>query len=106
MRKNVISVIIPVYKVERYLEQCLDSVLNQDYEQLEVILIDDGSPDASGAICDRYALQDSRVRVIHQKNGGGAAAKNTGLRVATGEYLSFVRRWKAAYPFHAWRPWG
>lgn len=90
MRKNVISVIIPVYKVERYLEQCLDSVLNQDYEQLEVILIDDGSPDASGAICDRYALQDSRVRVIHQKNGGGAAAKNTGLRVATGEYLSFV----------------
>lgn len=90
MRKNVISVIIPVYKVERYLQQCLDSVLSQDHAQLEVILIDDGSPDASGEICDRYALQDSRVRVIHQQNGGGAAAKNAGLRIASGEYLSFV----------------
>lgn len=88
--KSVISVIIPVYQVEAYLEDCLESVLNQDYRELEVILIDDGSRDASGAICDRFGEKDSRVRVIHQKNGGGAAAKNTGLRMATGEYLSFV----------------
>lgn len=88
--KDVISVIIPVYQVEKYLPQCLDSVLKQDYEKLEVILIDDGSPDASGAICDAYAQKDSRVQVIHQKNGGAAAAKNAGLRMASGEYLSFV----------------
>lgn len=87
---GMISVIVPVYKVEPYLRQCLDSILNQDYSALEVILIDDGSPDASGAICDAYAASDSRVRVIHQENGGGAAAKNAGLRIATGEYLSFV----------------
>ena len=88
--KGVISVIIPVYKVERYLRECLESVLTQDYDALEVILIDDGSPDGSGAICDEYAAKDSRVKVIHQKNGGAAAAKNAGLRIATGEYLSFV----------------
>lgn len=88
--KDMISVIMPVYNVAKYLPQCIESVLNQDYENLEVILIDDGSMDESGAICDRYAAQDSRVRVIHQKNGGAAAAKNAGLRIATGEYLSFV----------------
>lgn len=88
--KGVISVIIPVYKVECYLRECLESVLAQDYDALEVILIDDGSPDGSGAICDEYAAKDSRVKVIHQKNGGAAAAKNAGLRMATGEYLSFV----------------
>lgn len=88
--KDVISVIVPVYNVADYLPECMDSLLSQDHEKLEVILIDDGSTDASGAICDRYALHDSRVRVIHQKNGGAAAAKNAGLRIATGEYLSFV----------------
>lgn len=87
---DVISVIVPVYNVAAYLPQCLDSILMQDYGKLEVILIDDGSEDGSGGICDRYAQQDSRVRVIHQKNGGAAAAKNAGLRVAGGEYLSFV----------------
>lgn len=87
---DVISVIIPVYNVAAYLPECLDSILNQDYRALEVILIDDGSTDESGAICDRYAQQDSRIRVIHQKNAGAAAAKNAGLRIATGEYLSFV----------------
>lgn len=87
---KVISVIVPVYKVEKYLPQCLDSILNQDYEHLEVILIDDGSPDNCGAICDEYARKDSRIRVIHQKNAGAAAAKNAGLRIATGEYLSFA----------------
>lgn len=87
---NTISVIIPVYNVEAYLPQCLDSVLSQRYSDLEVILIDDGSKDRSGAICDEYADKDSRVHVIHQKNGGAASAKNAGLRAATGKYLSFV----------------
>lgn len=85
-----ISVIIPVYNVAAYLSQCLDSVLGQDHRDLEVIVVDDGSTDSSGAICDQYAAKDSRVRVIHQANAGAAAAKNAGLRVATGEYLSFV----------------
>lgn len=88
--KDKISVIIPVYNVAQYLPQCLDSVLNQDHEDLEVILINDGSKDDSGAICDRYAAQDARIKVIHQKNAGAAAAKNAGLRIATGKYLSFV----------------
>ncbi len=88
--KDLISVIVPVYQVAEYLPQCLDSILSQEHSALEVILIDDGSRDASGAICDAYAARDSRVRVIHQKNAGAAAAKNAGLRAATGEYLSFV----------------
>lgn len=87
---GVISVIVPVYNVEAYLPKSLESILNQDYEKLEVILIDDGSMDSSGSICDEYAAKDSRVKVIHQKNGGAAAAKNAGLRIATGEYLTFV----------------
>ena len=87
---QTISVIVPVYNVAGYLPQCVDSILSQDYGDLEVILIDDGSTDGSGEICDRYAAQDSRVRVIHQKNGGAAAAKNAGLRLATGEYLAFA----------------
>lgn len=88
--KDTISVIVPVYNVAAYLPRCLESILSQDYEALEVILIDDGSKDDSGAICDQYAAKDPRIQVIHQKNGGAAAAKNAGLRVATGEYLSFV----------------
>lgn len=87
---QTISVIIPVYNVEAYLQQCLESVLAQDYRDLEVIVIDDGSTDCSGEICDRFAAADSRVRVIHQKNAGAAAAKNAGLRIASGKYLSFV----------------
>lgn len=87
---NKISVIVPVYNVADYLPQCLDSVLAQDHRDLEVIVIDDGSTDASGAICDAYGASDSRVVVIHQENAGAAAAKNAGLRVATGDYLSFV----------------
>lgn len=88
--EGTISVIIPVYNVAAYLPQCLDSVLQQDYSHLEIILIDDGSTDRSGAICDEYAARDSRITVIHQKNAGAAAAKNAGLKIATGEYLSFV----------------
>lgn len=87
---DVISVIMPVYNVEAYLPECVESVLNQDYDKLEVILIDDGSTDTSGELCDQYGARDPRVRVIHQKNAGAAAAKNAGLEMATGEYLSFV----------------
>jgi len=87
---DLISVIMPVYKVEDYLRQSIESVLNQDHRELELILIDDGSPDNCGAICDSYAAADSRVRVIHQKNAGAAAAKNAGLRIACGTWLSFV----------------
>lgn len=85
-----ISVIIPIYKVEPYLRQCLDSVVNQTYRNLEIILIDDGSPDNCGKICDEYAQQDQRIVVIHKKNGGLSAARNDGIRQATGEWLAFV----------------
>ena len=88
--KEMISVIIPVYNVAAYLPECLESILVQDYANLEIILIDDGSTDDSGVICNNYAQKDARVKVIHQKNGGAAAAKNAGLRVATGEYLAFA----------------
>ena len=87
---DLISVIMPVYNVENYLSQSIESVLTQDHRELELILIDDGSTDSSGTICDSYAEKDSRVRVIHQKNGGAAAAKNAGLRMAKGTYLCFV----------------
>lgn len=89
MNQNI-SVIVPVYNVEKYLTQCVESILSQDHSNLEVILIDDGSTDRSGEICDQFAARDSRVQVIHQKNAGAAAAKNAGLRIASGTYLSFV----------------
>lgn len=85
-----ISVIIPIYKVEPYLRQCLDSVVNQTYKNLEIILIDDGSPDNCGEICDEYAERDERIIVIHKKNGGLSAARNDGLKLATGQWISFV----------------
>lgn len=86
----LISVIVPIYQVEAYLEECLDSILNQTYRQLEIILVDDGSPDRCGEICDRYASQDSRIKVIHQTNQGLSAARNAGMDMATGEYISFI----------------
>ena len=85
-----ISVIIPVYKVESYLRQCIDSVLSQTYENIEVILVDDGSPDSCPEICDQYAYADVRVKVIHQENGGLSAARNAGVRCASGNYLAFL----------------
>lgn len=88
--ENRISVIIPVYNVQAYLPECLDNVISQDYCDLEIILIDDGSKDDSGKICDEYAAKDSRIRVIHQANAGAGAAKNAGLRAATGKYLAFL----------------
>lgn len=87
---DLISVIIPVYNVAAYLSACIESILSQNYLALEIILIDDGSTDESGEICDEYAKRDSRINVIHQTNAGAAAAKNTGLKAATGTYLSFV----------------
>lgn len=85
-----ISVIVPIYKVEQYLRQCLDSIVNQTYRNLEIILIDDGSPDRCGEICDEYARQDDRIKVVHKQNGGLSAARNDGLRVATGDWILFV----------------
>lgn len=85
-----ISVIVPVYKVENYLQRCVDSILTQTYRDFELILVDDGSPDSSGTICDRYAQMDDRIRVLHQKNGGAAAARNAGLDLASGEWIAFV----------------
>lgn len=84
------SIIIPVYNVEQYLDECVQSVVAQTYRDFEVILVDDGSPDNSGTICDRWAEKDSRVRVIHQENQGLSGARNTGIRAATGEYLMFL----------------
>lgn len=86
----LLSVIIPVYNVEPYLRKCVDSVLNQTYRNLEVILVDDGSPDGCGAICEEYAAKDRRVRVIHKANGGLSDARNAGMARMTGEYLTFV----------------
>ena len=88
--KDLISVIIPVFRVEAYLCRCLDSVLVQSYENMEIIVVDDGSDDGCPDICDAYALQDSRVRVIHQKNTGLSGARNAGIDQAEGRYLAFV----------------
>lgn len=86
----LLSVIIPVYKVENYLQRCLDSIINQTYKNLEIILVDDGSPDNSGKICDEYAQKDRRIKVIHQKNKGLSGARNSGLKISKGEYLAFL----------------
>lgn len=90
MSEPLISVIVPIYKVEKLLPRCVDSLLNQTWKQLEIILVDDGSPDGCGAICDAYAQKDSRVKVIHKLNGGLSSARNAGIDVARGEYLGFV----------------
>ena len=90
MEEPLISVIVPVYKVEAYLRRCLDSIVNQTYRNLEIILVDDGSPDRSGAICDAYAKRDRRIRVIHKVNGGVSSARNAGLEAASGEYIGWV----------------
>jgi len=87
---KMVSIIIPVYNVEKYIEQCLISIINQSYKNLEIILIDDGSLDQSGNICDLYQNKDNRVKVFHKKNGGSASAKNLGLRKVSGDYVMFV----------------
>lgn len=89
-RQPLISVIVPVYNVEKYVGKCVDSILNQSYKNLDIILVDDGSTDRSGVICDDYAHHNANIRVIHQPNGGLSAARNVGLDVMTGEYVTFV----------------
>lgn len=88
--EQLVSVIVPVYNVEKYLCQCVDSILTQTYRNLEVILVDDGSPDSCPDICDNYALQDNRVKVIHKVNGGSSDARNVGLEATCGEYVMFM----------------
>ena len=89
-QKEMISVIIPVYRVEQFLDKCLNSVICQTYDNLEIILVDDGSPDQSGVICDEWAKKESRIKVIHKENGGLSDARNAGLKIAIGEYIAFV----------------
>lgn len=86
----LVSVIIPVYNVEKYLRKCLDSVINQTYKELEIILVDDGSTDSSGKICDEYAQKDNRIKVIHKSNGGLSDARNVGIEKSNGEYICFI----------------
>lgn len=88
--KTLISVVVPIYKVEKYLKRCIDSILNQTYKRIEIILVDDGSPDKCGEICDEYANKDNRVRVIHKINGGLSDARNCGIEIARGDYIIFV----------------
>lgn len=85
-----VTVIIPVYKAEKYIERCIESITAQTYENLEIILIDDDSPDNCPKICDDWAKRDSRVKVLHIENKGAANARNQGLKIATGDYIGFV----------------
>lgn len=87
---SIISIIVPIYNVEAYLERCIQSLIGQSYSNLEIILVDDGSTDDSLSICQMYAQQDSRIKIIHKENGGLASARNTGIKAATGEYIGFV----------------
>jgi len=90
MNKPLISVIVPVYNSAKYLEQCVDSIINQTYENLEIILVDDGSTDGSSDLCDSIKKRDKRITVIHKKNGGAASARNAGLKLAKGEFIGFA----------------
>ena len=85
-----ISIIVPVYNVEKYLNRCLDSIINQSFINFELILINDGSTDKSGKICDKYAQIDKRVRVIHKKNEGVSLTRNLGINIAKGDYITFI----------------
>ncbi len=85
-----ISVIVPIYNVEPYLEMCVNSIINQTYQNIEIILVDDGSPDRCGEMCDEYAQKDNRIVVIHKKNGGLSSARNAGLNISTGDFIMFV----------------
>lgn len=89
-KRPTISVIVPVYKAEQYLPRCIDSILSQEFTDFELLLIDDGSPDGSGKLCDEYAARDSRIKVFHKENGGVSSARNLGLDKACGEWISFI----------------
>lgn len=90
IEKSLLSVIVPIYKVEQYLDECVESIVNQTYKNLEIILVDDGSPDNCPQMCDEWTRKDGRIKVVHKKNGGLSSARNAGLDVATGEFVSFV----------------
>lgn len=90
MERPRISIIVPVYNIEEYLPRCIESILNQTYTNLQLVLVDDGSKDKSGEICDSYAKLDNRVIVVHKENGGSSSARNVGIQTATGDYLGFV----------------
>jgi glycosyltransferase involved in cell wall biosynthesis len=90
MDNPLISIIVPIYKVEKYLSKCVESIVHQTYENLEIILVDDGSPDRCGGMCDEYAAKDNRIKVIHKQNGGLSDARNAAIDIAKGEYVSFV----------------
>lgn len=90
MDNPLISVIVPIYKVEKYLNRCIESIVNQTYSNLEIILVDDGSPDYCPQMCDDWAVKDNRIKVIHKENGGLSDARNAGMKIATGEYISFI----------------
>ena len=90
MPRPLISIILPIYNIEAYLDRCMDAVLNQTYDNLEVLMIDDGSPDSCPAMCDAYALKDPRVKALHKENGGLSDARNYGIAHSTGEYIACV----------------
>ena len=89
MEEKKVSIIVPVYNVEKYLEECVESLLKQTYRNLEILLVDDGSPDHCPQMCDDWARRDSRIRVIHKQNAGSGLARNTGMKNASGEYICF-----------------
>lgn len=90
MKQELISVVIPIYNVEKYVEKCVNSVISQTYKNMEIILVDDGSKDKSGEICDSFEKKDKRIKVIHKKNGGLSDARNAGIEIAKGKYISFI----------------
>ena len=90
MKEDLISIIVPIYNVEKYLERCIESILKQTYKNIEIILVDDGSPDKCSEICDRYSNIDDRIKVIHKQNGGLSSARNAGLDVSKGKYVCFI----------------
>ena len=90
MKKEKVSVIIPIYNVEKYLEKCLNTIINQTYKNLEIILIDDGSTDKSSTICDEYCEKDKRIKVIHKNNEGVSSARNKGIELSKGKYIVFI----------------
>ena len=88
--KDLISIIVPIYNVEKYLSRCIDSIINQKYTNIEIILVDDGSTDSCYKICNDYRKSDDRIRVIHKKNGGLSDARNVGVKQSTGKYICFI----------------
>ena len=88
---KLVSVVVPIYNVEKYLDRCVNSIIHQTYDNLEIVLIDDGSPDNCPKMCDEWAKRDDRIKVIHKQNGGSSDARNAGLEICTGEYILFAK---------------